>query len=288
MAGIAQKSLIITLLSLPSLALAQPSVEDVQPLVSEAYGKAVPPQAICIASPPSDTFPGWAAIGVTQRRAGCRLLLLTKDGVSYSPEEASTTLKNDEWADLSQDEQSARLRAWSHELLMAFDHPLDHASGAASRRQGQWSVPLTFVQRVDSPGGTLYTETVYTFDDALRLTTAPRDEGLAFFTRLLSNPYRTQGIDREIVRASLYTKGKSIQACFDEAWQRDLELSGPVRIQMTIAGGSANALGVVAEDNSDEALGQCYVRVLRRVTFPESVEGTIIWSFTADRRTASP
>lgn len=288
MQSVATKFLIITMLGVSTRSLAQPSVQDVQPLVSQVYGKAVPEQAVCIASPARRELEGWAAVGVTQRRAGCRLLLLVKDGTHHSPEEGSTLLKDEQWEALTEDEQAERLRVWTHEVLLAFDHPLEHASEPARRKGNGWSVPVTFVQRVDRTGGTLYTETEYTFDATLRLTDAPRDDGLSFDTRLLSNPYRMQGLDGELVREALYTKGRALQACFDEAWERDLELSGPVRIQMTIAGGSANALGVVAEDNSDEALGQCYVRVLRRIAFPQSLEGTFIWSFTADRRTVSP
>ena len=67
--------LITALMCLSGSALAQPTIEIVQPSVSEAYGKAVPEQAICTASPTNEALVGWTAIGVTQRRAGCRLLL---------------------------------------------------------------------------------------------------------------------------------------------------------------------------------------------------------------------
>ena len=78
-----------------------------------------------------------------------------------------------------------------------------------------------------------------------------------------------------------------IQRAIDQR-QQDLALDGPVRVQWSITSGQASAVGVVATDQAHPELNRCYASVLRRVVFPEELTGTMVWSFTADRRTARP
>jgi hypothetical protein len=204
------------------------------------------------------------------------------------PESAANTLLGEVWSKASSTERSQLVGSWTSEVLLAFDQPL--LEPLLGRSEGKnWRVPTSYLKRRDATGGTVQMDGSFLYDMNLSLLVRPAaEEGTPFTTRLLLNPYHTRDDSVEVVRAALHTRGKAFQDCFDAAWERDLSLSGPVRVQWSIAGGAATAVGVVATDEGHPDLNRCYGSVLRRVVFPDELSGTMVWSFTADRRTAQP
>ena len=95
---------------------------------------------------------------------------------------------------------------------------------------------------------------------------------------------RIDGVDEAVVFDAVKSRGKTLQKCFDDAWSSDLTLEGPARVQWTIAGGKASALGILTGDDGHPGLVSCYGAVIRTMAFPEDATGTVVWSFLADRR----
>lgn len=255
---------------------------------SSAYGKPVPSVALCVKDTHLEGLEPFQVIGVTQRRAGCTLLGVWAHEAWLEPSQAAPALLADAWTKASPAEKSARIGAWTQEVFLAFDQPL-HTPLTGQAQGRNWSVAATYLKRRDATGGSLQMEGSFLFSDTLSLVKSPvAEEGTAFTTRLLLNPYHSKDASVETVRAALHSKGKAFQDCFDAAWEGDLAIDGPVRVQWSIASGKASAVGVVATDEAHPELNRCYASVLRRVAFPESLTGTMVWSFTADRRTARP
>ena len=270
-----------------SFAQASPS-EAMLTAASDAYGKSIPEVAVCIHEAQVSGIEPFQVVGVTQRRAGCSLLGIWAQERWMDPESAASSLLGDVWSKASSTEQSQLVGMWTSEVLLAFDQPLlepllGHSEGK------NWRVPTSHLKRRDAKGGTLQMDGSFLYDIDLRLLVRPSsDQSTPFTTRLLLNPYHTRDDSVETVRTALYTRGKAFQDCFDAAWESDLSLSGPVRVQWSIAGGAATAVGVVATDDGHPKLNRCYGSVLQRVVFPDELSGTMVWSFTADRRTPKP
>ena len=270
-----------------SLAHATPS-EAMLEAASNAYGKAIPEVAMCIKQANLPGVDPFQVVGVTQRRAGCSLLGIWAKDRWMDPANAASTLLGTTWSKASLTEQGQLVGSWTSEVLLAFDQPLHEP--LLGRSEGKnWRVPTSYLKRRDAIGGTLQMDGSFLYDMDMFLLTRPSpEEGTPFTTRLLLNPYHTRDDSVETVRTALHTRGKAFQDCFDAAWEDDLSLDGPVRVQWSIAGGAATAVGVVATDEGHPDLNRCYASVLRRVAFPDDLSGTMVWSFTADRRTATP
>ena len=247
--------------------------------VAGAYGKAVPRQAICTTIPrlPAGVEANVTVVGVTQRLAGCRLLGMWVDDTWRTPEEAAKTV-------LGEAVSAEALEDWTRYVLLAFDQ-LDFAKPVKASSTGSgWKVAATFHQRRDTRGGSLYTEGSFTFDSEGALVASDRDGGKAWTTRLRQSAYRVDGVDESVVFAAVKSRGKTLQKCFDDAWSSDLTLEGPARIQWTIAGGKASALGILTGDDGHPGLVSCYGAAIRTMAFPEGATGSVVWSFLADRR----
>ncbi|MFT4622862.1 MAG: hypothetical protein ACI8PZ_001518 [Myxococcota bacterium] len=247
--------------------------------VGSAYGKAVPRQAICVTTPrmPDGVDAHVLVVGVTQRHAGCNLLGLWADDAWVDIPDGAKVILGDTVS-------AAALEDWTRHVLLAFDQ-IDFGVPVASRSSGSgWTVSATFYQRRDARGGSLHTEGSFTFDRSGTLKSSQRDQGRPFTTRLVQTAYRVEGVDPTVVQNAIRSRGKMVQTCFDDAWASDLTVSGPTRLQWTIAGGRASAIGILSGDDDNPGLVSCYSEVLRTMVFPDGVTGTVVWSFTADRR----
>ncbi len=250
--------------------------------ISTAYGKAVPKQAVCLSTVIlREVEADVLAVGITQRLAGCRLKGLWTDGEWSSIEDGIPNILGD----LARDRNATTLyEDWTREVLLAFDQGIFTEPLQATHHGSGWQVTGGFYQREDGVGQSRHSQGTWTFDSAGRLTAVERDNGQRYTTRLLSTAYRTEGIAEDAVRAAIHTRGGHFKQCFQQAWEVDLSLEGPVRLHWTMAGGIIKTMGVVDAKDTQRGLLTCYSSWLRKVPFPESFSGSVRWSFTADRR----
>jgi hypothetical protein len=253
--------------------------ETLTAAVSDAYGKSVPSQAICTEVPtlPDGVDADVVVVGVTQRLAGCRLLGVWSNETLLSPGAAASAV-------LGEAITSSALEHWTQNVLLAFDQ-VDASTPLITKKTGTgWQVRVTFYQRRDARGGSLRTAGSFDFDRSGALTASDRDGGEAFMTRLVQTPYRVEGVESGVVISAVTSRGKAILDCFETAWSEDLTLDGPTRLQWTIAGSKASAVGVLMGDDDHPNLVSCYGRQIREMAFPADATGTVVWSLTADRR----
>jgi hypothetical protein len=266
--------------------------EDLEPeqhaLLNEAYGKTVPAQALCHRHPylPEGGFPDVLVMGATQRRAGCKLFGVVVEGAWYSPEEAAKAAiaSSETWNDLGNEQKDAALGAWTTEVLLAFDQVV-RDQVQVKRRGSAVTVTAPFRERLDAKRA--YQDgastTSFAADGATSLNRTVQG---SWDTMFYANPYDVPEAVVPPILGALQTRGKTLESCFDGAWNGNHSLEGTHRISWRVKEGKVAQLALLdVDEKHSPILAQCYANVLVGIEFPPNAEGQFVtWAFTGDRR----
>lgn len=273
------------LVGLSALAAPTPDAAVIQ-AVSEAYGKPVPAQAICLepAELPEPFTGAPVAVGVMRGAAGCRLFGVLVNGVFTPVEEAARTSLGDAWTQLDANQRSSLLEGWTREVLLAFD-VLDESKPVTSKpARGGAEVRATFWQRTSERHVAQHTDGRFVFDGEGRLQASHRDDGPQWRSSFYVQEQKVQGVSGDQVLEALRAQGQRFTDCVDRFWKVDPTVSGRVQLQWNIQGGKAEKITLVDDGNAHEGLATCYSVALQRIPFPEDWRGRVLWSFSIDRR----
>lgn len=269
-------------------ALAAPTVDDaVVKAVSQAYGKPVPEQAICLeqANLPEEFTGEPVAVGVKRGAAGCKLFATFVGGTFTPLEQAARTSLGESWTTLDANRRNELLEAWTREVLLAFD-VLDTEKPMTSRAAGRGNteVSATFWQRTMERHVARHTQGRFVFDGQGHLTASHRDAGTDWRSTFYVQEQKVQGITGDQVMQALKAQGTRFTDCMDRAWRVEPTVAGRVQLQWQINKGKASNIAMVDEGDTHEGLAQCYGVALQRIEFPEEWRGKVLWSFSIDRR----
>jgi len=274
------------LVGLTALA-ATPNPDDaVVKVVSEKYGKPVPPAAICLepAELPEAFTGAPVAVGVMRGAAGCRLFGVLVNQTFTPIEEAARTSLGEAWGTLDASQRQALLQDWTREVLLAFD-VLDASVPMATKpaRSGT-EVTATFWQRTLERHVARHTSGRFVFDREGHLAESHRDDGTEWRSTFYVQEQKAQGVTGDQVMQALKSQGQRFTDCMDKAWRVDPTVAGRVQLQWLITKGKADGITMIEEGDTHDALAKCYGNALRRVEFPEEWRGKVLWSFSIDRR----
>lgn len=276
-----------------SAAVAAPPDETIHTVIDMVYGKPVPRQAICIRRDIGLPSPGFTedvvVVGITRPNQGCQLYGAFIDGTYRSPEAAlGHAIDSEAWASADTGTRQSWLVAYTDAVLLAFHHRSDQdGPSIGTTRSGQTVVTTTYWRRSELPKVAEHTNGTFTFDPSPALVDASADVTERWQTTLGSTEYRTGNTPADAIHSALEQQGKTLKRCLDEAWTKDVTISGRHRMQFTLAGGSAKGIALVADDDDGSGIERCYSRALKAVAFPTDLSGTVIWSFSVVRRPVS-
>lgn len=273
------------LVGLTALAATTPDAAVVK-AVSEAYGKPVPEQAICLESTElPEAFGGEpVAVGVKRGAAGCRLFGVLVHGAFTPVEEAARASLGEAWGPLDAAQRASLLEGWTREVLLAFD-VIDESKPVSSKpARGGAEVRATFWQRTMERHVAQHTDGRFVFDGEARLQASHRDDGPQWRSTFYVQEQKVQGVSGDQVLQALRSQGQRFTECVDKVWRLDPTVAGRVQLQWLIHEGKAHKITLVDDGETHEALASCYNVALQRIPFPEELRGKVLWSFSIDRR----
>ena len=275
--------LLLAALSQPAMAV-DPSIVDA---VSDAYGKPVPAEAVCVGEAVSlpDEFRGVPSpVGLTRGHRGCTIIGVMVDGAFNDLETAAwLSLDARAWKKLSPAKQGSLLELWTTGVLLAFDQlDPDVKPTSVIRSDGGIQTGASFWQRVDEHYVTRHTTGSFYYSKDGLLETSDRDAGEDWKSSFYTKKYKMDGqlTDQEMIDA-LQTKGRRFTSCFEQAWNDDYLVDGRLRLQWTVRDGKAAELAVA--DDIYPNLAKCYAQVVRELDFPKDRGAKVIWSFSVVR-----
>jgi hypothetical protein len=267
------------------------SDDEVVAAVEVLYGKDLPEGAVCIERPGDlpGRFRDVVVAGVKRGARGCVVVGALIDDKLVEPEAAAAKALDPEAWKLVDDAQRAEdLLAWTDEVLLAFDQPLD--KGGAQARGGRFVVERAYLHRDSDKAVSARSLGTWTFDAEARLVESDSTPEAWWRTVLTARPGRLEGIGADVVQQVMTSQGRVITGCFTDHWSRDLTLAGGVQLAWSVTAGKVGDLTLVAEPGkpAPEALARCYASAIRKLEFPPEANGTVRWVFVADRREHTP
>jgi hypothetical protein len=275
---------------LTAVALAQTPADPIQANVDRIYGKAVPKEAICVERPELGApFTGApAVVGVRRGVRGCVLLGVAVGEQWLEPGAAlGGSIDRAAWDALDAAGRQAAWLKWTDEVLLAFDQP--SADGLAQvtvdAKKKVTVVDRRYMRRDDKAGRSADAVSKWTFDNTtLAQTGAPTEQVLAREdVSLFQRADKLDGVSDAVVGAAIESKGLTIRKCFTHAWEDDLSLDGRVRLEWNVTGGKAAGMVIVTEEDTNEALAQCYARSINSAAFAADAKGSVRWVFGVTR-----
>lgn len=87
----------------------------------------------------------------------------------------------------------------------------------------------------------------------------------------------TGSLDKDIIRRIVRAHINEVRYCYNQGLVKDPTLSGKVSISFTVAGNGSIAASTVADDSlSDEAVGKCIAKAVKRWKFPKPTGGGVV------------
>ena len=273
-----------------SSAFAGTSDDTIYTVIDMVYGKPVPHQAVCIQRDlelPSEGFSeDIVAVGITRPNQGCVLYGVFVDGTYRSADQASQyAIDAQAWSAANTGTRESWLTAFTQQVLLSFDHfsSIDPAPSATTR-SGSSTVTATLWRRSDLPKVADHTIATFTFDASPALTDQQTEVSERWQTTLGSTAYRVGSLSEDAIHTALEQQGRTLKRCLDDAWSKDLTISGRHRMQFSLSGGSATGIALVSDDDDGSGIERCYSSALKAVEFPAQLNGTVLWSFSIVRR----
>lgn len=259
-------------------------------VLTEHYGPELPHGDLCTAAPAlPEVFLPVTAVGQKNNDRGCRVEGIVVAGKWHAPEEAAVAaIRPDLWKAMPSTAKGEALKAWTQLVLVAFDKPDATAVAPtvkATATKG-WDVSIGFWQYTDVWHETQKTAAHYVFDATGKLVKVDRSKGEKWHTTFYTQPFELKGQDQAAVLESLEQQGKTLAGCAHDAWLKDPLVKGRTRIGWTITSTKPEKFALADPEMKD--LANCYAIQLKKVQFPEGMTGSLIWSFSIDRRLATP
>lgn len=275
-------------LFLTQLALAGTASDDlVHMVVDEIYGKDVPDQAVCIERPelPEPFAADIVAIGVMRGAVGCELMGVMVNSAFKKPEVAAAAAIDDgAWKKASASEKATWMLQWTNSVQLAFKQfDVSGAMPSSKPIGSSTAVTVTYWERTEDDYVARHATGVYTWDSKGELSDLSV-EGPRYRYSFGANAYRLNGQNGDAIHGALTQQGKTLKNCAKDAWKKDLTFHGSTRMQFQISGTKASQIALVAEDDSGTGVERCYSAALKKITFPDSVDGTVVWSFVHTRK----
>ena len=278
-----------TTIFLASIAFGAATDPEIVTMTSEAFGKTLPAEAVCINRDmmlPQEFEGEPIAVGLMHGAEGCRLYGVVIKGYFVPFARAALASMNDDaWAKANGRKRGELMLAWTTNVMTAFDQfdISDERPSHTATASGGAVVEASIWQRTTEKHVAQHTRAKFYYANDGSVETVDRDTGDKWKSMFTVREYKVEGVAVEAVMAALQTRGRNLAKCMDEGWKKNLTISGRTRFQWTIRGGEATQIALVAEDDDGSGIANCYHRALQSIEFPAELGGRVVWSFNIVR-----
>ncbi len=275
----------------PPVAPAEGGPDPLWTAISAHYGEDVPKDDFCTVTPTlPDIFQPVVVVAKKTMERGCVVDGVMVANTWKSLEEApAAALVPEKFKAAALTAKGDAFKAWTQGVLLAWETPEPTAAAPtvkAARPTG-WEVGATFWHRTENWHQMRKVAGKFTFDATGKMVKADRATGENWTSTFYTQPFKIVGAVSEAeVAATLEQQGKTLAECFHNAWLKDPFVKGRARIQWSIESTKPTKFAVADPAMGD--LNNCYAKAIKKVQFSEGATGTVIWSFSIDRRLDTP